>query len=514
MALVTEYILRVLPDSYSVWIAVILSVVVVFFANFVIGCFEQRRRSARSIANVPVPPGHWLKGHLDYAGFDGAGLKFHLKCATEFKTCYGLWYGPLRAAVVVCHPDTVQVIQSSNAPKEKFVYDIVKPFLGDGLITSNGNRWFRMRRLLTPAFHFEILKPYVRVFQESTDTLLRKWSSQGKGEVELFHDMRLMTLDSILKCSHSYTSNCQTQEVQDPYISVVFEASNQILNRLMNPLHHADEIYKLTPAGRKFFKNGDIAKSKAHQVVKARRKALQDDAEKENLRKKKHLDFLDILLEAKDEDGNGLNDEEIVGEVMTFLFAGHDTTASVICWTLYNFAKYPEHQEKCRQELDEVLGDNLDLDWQQLGKLKYLLMCIKESSRIFAPVPMTGRTLDKAYEIDGHLIPEGTWVMTNTYALHHNPHVWKDPETFDPLRFTSENSKNMSPYSFIPFSAGPRNCIGQTFALTEVKITVAMILRKFKLSLDPENVVPVDDLIPELILRSKNGIRINISPRI
>ncbi|CAH3015399.1 unnamed protein product [Porites evermanni] len=514
MVEVTGDVLRILPASYSLWIALILSVGVYFLVNFGIGCFRQRRRAAKSVAGIPGPPGHWLKGHLDYARFDGAGLKFHVKCAAEFKTCYRLWFGPLRSAVIICHPDTIKVVQSTNAPKERFVYDFVRPFLGDGLVTSEGERWFRMRRLLTPAFHFEILKPYVRVFQDSTDVLLKKWSSQGSGEVELFHHVSLMTLDSILKCAHSYVSNCQTQEDQDPYIAVVYEASNQILNRLMNPLHHADEVYKLTPEGRKFFKNCDFANTKAHQIVKARRKALHDDNEDKKLREKKHLDFLDILLKAKDENGKGLSDEEIVGEVMTFMFAGHDTTASVIAWTLYNLAKYPEHQEKCRQEVDEVVGFNQDLDWKHLSKLKYMLMCIKESCRIFAPVPMISRSLDKTYEIDGHLVPEGSWVMTNIYALHHNPHVWKDPEIFDPLRFTNENAKDMSPYAFIPFSAGPRNCIGQNFALTEVKISVAMILRKFKLSLDSANVVPVDDLIPELILRSKNGIRINISTRI
>ncbi|KAJ7330607.1 hypothetical protein OS493_022222 [Desmophyllum pertusum] len=196
------------------------------------------------------------------------------------------------------------------------------------------------------------------------------------------------------------------------------------------------------------------------------------------------------------------------------MFAGHDTTASVISWALYNLARYPEHQEKCRQEVDEVFGYKEEMDWKQLGKLKYLLMCIKESTRIFAPVPIISRTLDKTYEIDGHLVPEGTWVMTNVYALHHNPHVWKDPETFDPLRFTHENTNDRSPFAFIPFSAGPRNCIGQTFAMTEVKLSLAMILRKFKLFVGPDDIVPVDDLIPELILRAKNGIRVNISPRV
>ncbi|KAJ7330608.1 hypothetical protein OS493_022223 [Desmophyllum pertusum] len=276
-------------SSSSLWFIVLVTVGIVVIANFVIGVLQQRRHAVRSVLGVPGPDGHWLKGHIDYAGFDGAGLKYHVKCATEFKTCYRLWVGPLKSLVVLCHPDTIQVIQSSNAPKERFVYNLVRPFIGDGLITSEGDKWFRMRRLLTPAFHFEILKPYVRVFQESTNVLLEKWSSQERGEVELFHHISLMTLDSVLKCALSYRTNCQTQEKQDPYIVVVYEASSQILTRLMNPLLHNDNIYKLTSDGRKFFKNCDFAHAKADEMIKARRKALQDDAregeaeEKENI---------------------------------------------------------------------------------------------------------------------------------------------------------------------------------------------------------------------------------------
>lgn len=512
---ITEFSARLLTlQSYTSWIVVLGSIGIAFLVHLMFGCVQQRRKSARSIKGIPGPPGHWLKGHIDYAKFDGPGLKFHLKCTTEFKTCYHLWYGPLRSAIILCHPDTVQVVQSSSAPKEKFAYNMVKPFIGDGLITSEGDKWLRMRRLLTSAFHFDILRPYVRVFQESTKVLLGKWSSQGRGEVELFHHVSLMTLDSILKCSLSYKSDCQvTQGTRDPYIVAVYEAANQFLDRLVNPLLHADEVYKLTPDGRKFFKNSAFAHAKAEGIVKTRRKALQDNAEREKLRKKKHLDFLDVLLEAKDDNGSGLTDEEIIGEVMTFMFAGHDTTASATSWTLYCLAMYPEHQEKCRKEIDEVLRDQHQLEWAQLGKLKYLLLCIKESCRMFAPVPFTGRSLDKSYEIDGHLVPEGSWIITNVHALHHNPHVWKDPERFDPMRFTTENTKDMSPYAFIPFSAGPRNCIGQTFAMTEVKTSLAMILRKFKLTIDPKFIVPIEDLVPTLVMRAKNGIRVNIFPR-
>lgn len=415
--------------------------------------------------------------------------------------------------LVLCHPDTIRVIQTTNAPKAQ-TYEFIKPLFGDGLIAANGNKWFRMRRLLTPAFHFEILRSYVQIFQDSINILLEKWMSQESDEVELFRHLSLMTLDSILKCALSYETDCQTQEKANPYIRAVYDASDEVLNRMMNPLLHSDIIYKMTAGAKRYSEVCTVTQAKAKEVIRERRAALQDSVEQEKLKEKRYLDFLDILLAARDEKGNALTEEEITSEVMTFMFAGHDTTASALSWTLYNLARFPEHQEKCREEIDAVLGSKEEFEWSDLNKLNYVHLCIKESNRIYPPVPRISRLLDKPYEIEGKLLPEGTWVATHIFALHRNPHVWSDPEKFDPLRFTTENIEKMSPYAHVPFSAGPRNCIGQSFALAELKTTVAMILRKFELSVTPQNIIQdYKDLQPHLILRTKNGIVVNISPR-
>lgn len=236
--------------------------------------------------------------------------------------------------------------------------------------------------------------------------------------------------------------------------------------------------------------------------------------ERGNAKKKKHLDMVDIVLAAKDEDGNGLSDEEIRAEVVTFFAAGQDTVAAGISWTLYNLALYPEHQRKCQDEVDGVFGGKEELEWDDLFQLKYVTLVIKESMRLYPPFPMFSRSLDKSYEIAGKLVPQGTWIMINAYALHHNPHVWKDPEAFDPMRFTVESKEERSPYAYIPFSAGPRNCIGMNFAMAEMKVAVAMILKRFNLSINKENLVTSNDLFPEIMLRTKTGIRLNLTPRL
>ncbi|XP_073400491.1 cytochrome P450 4A4-like isoform X1 [Dendrobates tinctorius] len=144
------------------------------------------------------------------------------------------------------------------------------------------------------------------------------------------------------------------------------------------------------------------------KVIQERKLSLKEDTELEKIQKKRHLDFLDILLCAKDENGQGLSNEDLWAEVDTFMFEGHDTMASGISWILYCMAKYPEPQEKCREEIREVLGDRITVDWEDLGKLPYTTMCIKESMRLFPPVPEVVRQLKEPITFfDGRSLPKG-----------------------------------------------------------------------------------------------------------
>ncbi|CAH3026832.1 unnamed protein product [Porites evermanni] len=505
--------------SFSTWVVIFMSIFLAKLAHFLLTSFAMMRQSYSSVKNFDGPPSHWLKGHTDRATFDGNGLKFHVECATKYRTAYPLWFGPLRAALILCHPDTLKVVFSNHVPKEEFVYSLIVPFTGHSLTIVSGKRWQQMRKLLTPAFHADILKPYTKLFQESTRTLLDKWSRNPE-KMECFEDLGLMALDSTLKCAFSFNSNCQTNLNHDAFTHSLAAVSKILIKRLITPILHPDWIFKWTHHGRDFYRNCAAAHQAAEEIIRRRRKTLQDKGNQMNSqgdqlngRTRKLLDMVDILLAIRDEDGNGLTDEEIRAEVVTFFSAGQDTVAAGISWTLYNLALYPEHQLKCLEEVNEVYGKKQELEWEDLAHLQYVTLVIKESMRLYPPFPMFSRSLDKSYEIDGKLTPKGTWIMINAYALHHNPHVWKDPETFDPLRFMVENKEDRSPYAYIPFSAGPRNCIGMNFAMAEMRVAVAMILRRFKLSVTKENQVTSEDLFPEIFLRTKNGIHLTLSPR-
>uniref|UniRef100_A0A8C3DI42 Uncharacterized protein n=2 Tax=Corvus moneduloides TaxID=1196302 RepID=A0A8C3DI42_CORMO len=195
------------------------------------------------------------------------------------------------------------------------------------------------------------------------------------------------------------------------------------------------------------------------------------------------------------------------------MFEGHDTTASGLAWLFYNLAGHPEHQERCRQEVQELLAgrDTADIEWEDLSQLPFTTMCIKESLRLHPPVTAVSRRCTEDIPLrDGLIIPKGVTCLMSIYGTHHNPDLWPEPEVFNPLRFSPENSKGRSPSSFIPFSAGPRNCIGQSFAMAEMKVVVALTLSRFVLRRDTAR--PPPRRKPELILRAENGLWLLLEP--
>ncbi|XP_032128156.1 cytochrome P450 4F3 isoform X3 [Sapajus apella] len=406
-------------------------------------------------------------------------------------------------------------MSAAIAPKDKF-YSFLKPWLGDGLLLSAGDKWSRHRRMLTPAFHFNILKPYMKIFNDSVNIMHAKWqrlASEGSARLDMFEHISLMTLDSLQKCVFSFDSNCQ--EKSSEYIAAILELSALVVKRHQHLLLHLDFLYYLTPDGRRFRRACRLVHDFTDAVIQERRRTLPSQGVDDVLQAKansKTLDFIDVLLLSKDEDGKELSDEDIRAEADTFMFEGHDTTASGLSWLLYHLAKHPEYQERCRQEVQELLKDRepKEIEWDDLAQLPFLTMCVKESLRLHPPVPAVSRhcTQDIALP-DGRVIPKGVICLISVFGTHHNPAVWPDPEVYDPFRFDPENSKERSPLAFIPFSAGPRNCIGQAFAMAEMKVVLALTLLRFRVLLD--HTEPLRK--PELVMRAEGGLWLRVEPR-
>ena len=463
--------------------------------------------------NLPGYPTHWLLGNLHQLRPDAATLWTFTRFVQEGRhKVTKLWFGPWRVVVGIQHSSALRsVLQQSKDPE---TYKLLLPWLGEGLLIAGGKKWFRNRRLLTPAFHFKVLQPYIPVYNLCLEELLVKWTAFAENghPVKLFDTISLMSLDIVLRCAFSYESDCQRLSMRHPYIKSVYELIEMIAVRGRNPIYRAsDLIWNLMPSGRRMRGACKVVHDHAERVIRERRKVLQleEGGEAGSGNGGRRRDFLDVLLLARDEEGEGLTDLEIRNEVDTFMFEGHDTTTSGMCWTLYLLAKHPEHQERVREEVREVLAGREWLEYEDLKELKYTHWCIKEGLRLYPPVNVIFRRADTDLVINGHSIPVDTPLAINIFGIHRHPDSWEQPDEFDPLRFQPSKCEDRDPYDYIPFSAGHRNCIGQNFATNEEKVVVASIIHRFRLSLVKDHEV---EIFPIVVLRTKNDILLKLEP--
>ncbi|XP_052810212.1 cytochrome P450 4F6-like [Mya arenaria] len=470
---------------------------VILFCYGAISFYLYVRRVEKAFEGFRTPPYHWLFGSLvKFPKEPEKRLYHYYKICNEYEQdgvvfLWGLFRRPL---VVVCTPESMAKICKSNAPKAQGLLSarhLFKQWLGEGLVLANGERWARNRRLLTPAFHFDILKGYTDVFNRAADVLVAKLRGKAakKERVEMYETLSLCTLEIILKCAFSCDKDIQKSG--DPYEETVNRMTPSVFYRIVHPYLLFDFLFRITKVGQQFKKDCDFLHSVAEEIIDKRQKAL-DEGVKVGVDGKRYVDFLDILLTARDEEGVGLSRLEIRQEVDTFLSGGHETTASTALWVLYSLAGNPDYQLKCQQEVDQVLeGRDSDvIKWSDLPKFEFLTQCIKEAMRLHGPVPIASRDVEVGFELGGRKLPEGTIVQLNIVALHHKESVWGlDHMEFKPERFSPENISKMSPFQFVPFSAGSRNCIGQHFAMNEEKVLLAKMLRNFTFRLDPTHVV-------------------------
>ncbi|XP_074953783.1 cytochrome P450 4A12A-like isoform X2 [Phalacrocorax aristotelis] len=503
------------PSAVFLQLSVVLGVIFVLLkaAQF----YRERKKLIKALEAFPGPPKHWLYGHNHLITTDKI-LNQMVSWGEEYPHAFPRWLGPVLPSLVIHHPEYAKSILGRTDRKPKVPYKFLVPWIGHGLLILDGTKWFQHRKLLTPAFHYNVLKSYVALMSDSVKVMLDKWEKKNteRKSVELFQDVSLMTLDSIMKCAFSCNTNCQTQrsvpelsnsEEANYYIRAVYDLSYLVSNRVQN-FSYKDVFYDLTRKGCDFRDACKLAHSHTDKVIKERKMLLSGEKELDKIQKKRNLDFLDILLCTKDANGVGLSDEDLRAEVDTFMFAGHDTTASGISWLLYCLSLYPKHQQRCREEIQGILGNRDTIEWEDLGKMTYTTMCIKESLRLFPPVPSVSRYLSKSVTFsDGRSLPAGCQVGLNIFAIHRNQDVWEDPEVYDPLRFSPENSAQRHSHAFLPFSAGSRNCIGQQFAMNEMKVALALTLLRFELCPNPSK---PPTLIQQIILRSSNGIHLHL----
>uniref|UniRef100_A0A0K0DZI4 Cytochrome P450 n=1 Tax=Strongyloides stercoralis TaxID=6248 RepID=A0A0K0DZI4_STRER len=504
------------------WLTIILTLFIILNFQYIFNILKHRYNLIVSLWNMPGPLAFPIFGSTIWLKWNIEELALQINEFTnEFHSqnikIARFWLGPY-PLIAPLHPETAEKILSSTEILRKGPeYSILSEWLKTGLLTSWGDKWKSRRRLLTPTFHFHILKEFMKVFNKESKILIEELSKSDEKNVEIdvFPYMKRCALDIICDTSMGRKVDAQTNH-NHPYVLAVQNLNIMSFKYLRMPWLWIKPIWYLSGNGYKYDKSLKLVKDFTKQIINEKLNDLKKINNfkninvNENITNEKKKAFLDLLIE-KVEEGN-LNYEDICEEVDTFMFEGHDTTSANLSWTIWCLAHNPECQNKLIKEIDEIF-DNSDRDitFDDLSQLKYLEMCIKESLRIFPSVPLFSRMVEKNFTLEEYVIPKGSTIVISPLLIHKNPNIFKNPSIYDPNNFLPENISQRSSYAFIPFSAGPRNCIGQKFALYEEKVVLTWFFRNFTVTSNEQFDFTVP--CPEIILKPSKGIPVCLKRR-
>jgi cytochrome P450 len=371
-----------------------------------------------------------------------------------------------RKLVLLTDPTLIRFVLQTNQKQytKGSQYKFLKLILGNGLVTSEGDLWKRQRKLIQPAFHKQYINTLFDDMLFCTNIMMKEWDEYVKTEKELYlsDEMMKVTLRIISKTMLSTDVNSEAETIRT---SLVFIGS-QIAQKAMKPI----QLPMWFPTND----NVEFLKSKKN-LDKIIYKIIEEHRQSTN----KRGDLLDMLIASKYEDtGECMPDDLLRDEIMTIFVAGHSTTATALAWTFYLISQNPEVYDKLKKEVDEVVGDG-ELTFQHLQQLRYTKNVFNESMRIYPPVWMIVRKAAEDNMVGDYLIEKDTDVLIPPYIVHHDATLWKDADKFIPERWDTEEVKQMDKFTYFPFAAGPRMCIGNNFALFEADIIIAKVIQKF-----------------------------------
>ncbi|KAF8385617.1 hypothetical protein PRIPAC_74759, partial [Pristionchus pacificus] len=344
--------------------------------------------------------------------------------------------------------------------------------------------------------------------------VLDKYADTGK-EFDVFPFIKRCALDIICETAMGTNINSQIGGNSE-YVDAVVRVSDIIFSHIRFPWLWLKPVWYGCGIGFEFDRLVKLTNDFTRKVINERRQTLLDDgmlsqAMSDEEIKKRKLMFLDLLL-IKQESA-ALSDEDIREEVDTFMFEGHDTTASGMAFCVWYLGQHPLYQAQVHDELDEVFGDeDRDPTEADLKKLIFLEKCIKETLRLRPSVPLLARRLTHDTTLGGIDLPENMTIVACPMATHKSPQYWERPEEFYPDHFEPEAVAKRHPFAYFPFSAGPRNCIGQKFAISEEKIVLSSFFRKYRVETTVPS--PGNRPIPEIIMKPSDGVKVRMFKRI
>lgn len=418
--------------------------------------------------------------------------------------------------VFISTPEDLEIVMSSmNHITKGREYEALLPWLNEGLLTSTGSKWHTRRKILTPPFHFKILEDCLPVFNRNAALLVMKLMEEAKkGEVfELDPYITLCTLDVICEAAMGINLQAQNNEAKH-YVSAVRRMGELVIERVSNFLLTRYWMFYFSHLYREQKKVLETLHGFTNSVIRERRELYrsQPSIYDSNGTGKRRKAFLDCLIEVAEKNPGLLSDKDIQEEVDTFMFEGHETTSAGITWTTFLLGSNPQIQENAYSELLDIFGDSQRaVTMEDLNNMRYLERVIKEGLRLYPPVSYMSRKLTEDLQLKHFLLPAHSNIVILPYFVHRNPEIYPDPEVFDPDRFLPDEVQKRHPFTYIPFSGGPRNCIGQKFAFMELKVVLSHIIRNFRI----ETHTRKEDLklLTGPILRNVKPIRVKLIPR-
>jgi len=509
-----------------------------------------KRHMIELAAKIPGPAGLPLIGNAhELIGSSDTIFKNVYQRSFEFDQVIKLWIGP-KLVIFLIDPRDVEVILSSHVYIDKSPeYRFFQPWLGNGLLISTGQKWRAHRKLIAPTFHLNVLKSFIDLFNANARSAVEKLRKEGDREFDIHDYMSETTVEILLETAMGVSKTTQDRSGFE-YAMAVMKMCDILHLRHTRVWLRPDWLFNLTKYGKEQVKLLDIIHGLTKKVV-ARKKedyksgkrnfvdtskdttpkdtknvaveglsfgqssGLKDDLDVDDndVGEKKRQAFLDLLVEAS-QNGVVLTDEEMKEQVDTIMFEGHDTTAAGSSFFLSMMGCHPDIQEKVIQEIDEIFGESdRPVTFQDTLEMKYLERCLMETLRMYPPVPIIAREIktDLKLASGDYTIPAGCTVVVATFKLHRQPHIYPNPDVFNPDNFLPEKTASRHYYAFVPFSAGPRSCVGRKYAMLKLKILLSTILRNFRV----RSTVKEEDfrLQADIILKRAEGFKVKLEPR-
>lgn len=438
----------------------------------------------------PGPRGHWLWGNI--AAFQTDRLGYMTEAAREYGGIVYLRFA-YRKVWLVTEPSVIESVLVTQARqfRKHFALRINPVVLGNGLLTSEGDFWLRQRRLAQPAFARAQVAQYVPTFVDHTRRMLSRW--KGGAEYDILNEMMALTLGIASKTLFGADGEAHADNVRAA-LSVTQE---EFVKRLVKPFQIP--VWIPTPSNRRLMKAVRDLDLIVYDFIRQRRASGTVGH-----------DLLSRLLAARDEgNGAGMSDRQLRDECLTIFLAGQETTALALSWSWYLLGQHPEAAERIYKEVDAVLGKRVPTadDLPLLKETEYVLL---ESMRLYPPAFVVGREALVDTTVAGYFCPRGTTILMPESVVHRDPRFFERPDEFVPERWQNDFERSLPNCAYFPFGAGPRICIGNTFAMMEMTLALAMMAQRFQFTLTPgQNIT----LGVQFTLRPQPGVRATLVDR-